>query len=84
MPLHRKIHLVFHASMLKSYHEDNDDLSRAQSTRVECLLLSLPHMIGRLRLSLTIGPGEDKGKSHRHAPRPLEGTITGGSHMGEI
>ncbi|XP_070054720.1 uncharacterized protein [Nicotiana tomentosiformis] len=33
MPSYLKIYHVFHASMLKPYHEDNDDPSRGQSSR---------------------------------------------------
>ncbi|XP_070017242.1 uncharacterized protein [Nicotiana sylvestris] len=33
MPSYLKIYPVFHASMLKPYHEDKDDPSRAQSSR---------------------------------------------------
>ncbi|XP_055809542.1 uncharacterized protein LOC129879849 [Solanum dulcamara] len=33
LPPHLKVHLVFHASVLKPYHEDKDDPSRGESSR---------------------------------------------------
>ncbi|OIS96056.1 hypothetical protein A4A49_51871 [Nicotiana attenuata] len=35
MPSYLKIYHVFHASMLKPYHEDKDDPSRGQSSRAQ-------------------------------------------------
>ncbi|XP_070035702.1 uncharacterized protein [Nicotiana tomentosiformis] len=41
MPSYLKIYLVFHASMLKPYHEDKDEPSRGQSSRAPMTITSL-------------------------------------------
>lgn len=59
MPLHIKIdHLVFYVNMLS--HTMKTKMTQIEVNRVVRLLLSLPYMIERLKISLTIKLGENK------------------------
>lgn len=58
MPPHLKIHLVFYVNMLS--HTTKTKMTQIEVNRVVRLLLSLPYMIERLRISLTIKLGENK------------------------
>ncbi|KAH0743213.1 hypothetical protein KY290_031206 [Solanum tuberosum] len=58
LPPYFTIHPVFHASVLKPYHEDKGDLS--ETFQNSHRLLSLPCMIGKLNPLLTIKPRESE------------------------
>ncbi|XP_070045067.1 uncharacterized protein [Nicotiana tomentosiformis] len=82
MPSYLKIYPVFHASMLKPYHEDKDDPSRGQSSQAPMTITSSHDR--EIEAIMDYQEAKTRAKSHRFVPHPLEWAITGGGHMGTI
>ncbi|XP_070029989.1 uncharacterized protein [Nicotiana sylvestris] len=83
MPSYLKIYPVFHASMLKPYHEDKDDPSRGQSSRAP-MTITATHD----REIEAIIDYQARRKQGQKATAMflvhLERAITGGGHVGTI
>ena len=80
---HLRIHPVFHASVLKPYHEDKDDPSRNKSQRAP-ITFTASHDREIEAIIDYQAKAETRTAGQCHVSRTLEGTNSGRSHLGEV